>query len=131
MASKSGLRTRQTAAQMHALASVRREMRRTDSAHGRKYVREFTEAFRNYDSILQASELEEKLAAATTILIGAYHALPASQRFATELIEKIAHKRRIVLGIEAVLSRDQAVLDAWWRRELSEAQLRQKLRFDR
>lgn len=131
MAGKSGLRTRQTAAQMHALASVRREMRRRDSAHGRKYVREFTEAFRNYDSILQASEIEKKLAVATAILIGDYHALPASQRFATELIEKIAQKRHIVLGIEAVLSRDQFVLDAWWRRELSEAELRQKLRFDR
>ena len=125
------VRSRETAAQMHALAAVRREMRKRDSAHGRKYVREFTEAFRNYDSILSPEELDAKVASATTILVGDYHALPASQRFATELIEKIAQNRRIVLGIEAVLSRDQSSLDAWWRRELSEAELRQKLRFDR
>src|SRR5215470_4718189 len=131
MASKNGLRTRQTAAQMHALAAVRREMRRRDSAHGRKYVREFNEAFRTYDSVLSSEEFDAKVAFATTILVGDYHALPASQRFATELVEKVAQKRRIVLGIEAVLSRDQAVLDAWWRRELCESELRQKLRFDR
>lgn len=125
------VRSRETAAQMHALAAVRREMRKRDSAHGRKYVREFTEAFRNYDSILSPEELEAKFASATTILVGDYHALPASQRFATELVEKIAQNRRVVLGIEAVLSRDQSTLDAWWRRELSEAELRQKLRFDR
>jgi uncharacterized iron-regulated protein len=125
------VRSRETAAQMHALAAVRREMRKRDSAHGRKYVREFTDAFRNYDSILSPEELDAKVADATTILVGDYHALPASQRFATEFIEKISQSRRIVLGIEAVLSRDQSTLDAWWRRELSEAEFRQKLRFDR
>jgi len=125
------VRSRETAAQMHALAAVGREMRKRDSAHGRKYVREFTEAFRNYDSILSVEELDAKVASVTTILVGDYHALPASQRFATDLIEKIAQNRRIVLGIEAVLSRDQSTLDTWWRRELSEAELRQKLRFDR
>ena len=131
MASKSGLRTRQTAAQMHALAAVRRDMRHRDSAHGRKYVREFSEAFRTYDSVLSPEEFDAKVASATTILVGDYHALPASQRFATELLEKVAQNRRIVLGIEAVLSRDQTVLDTWWRRELCESELRQRLRFDR
>jgi hypothetical protein len=130
MATKSDLRTRQTAAQMHALAAVRRDMRHRDSAHGRKYVREFNEAFRTYDSVLSPEELDARVASATAILVGDYHALPASQRFATELTEKVGQNRRIVLGIEAVLSRDQAVLDAWWRREASETELRQKLRFD-
>ena len=131
MIGKRGPRTRQTAAQMHALAAVRRDMRRRDSAHGRKYVREFTEAFRTYDSVLSEKELDAKIASAATILIGDYHALPASQRFATELIEKVAQDHRVVLGIEAVLSRDQSTLDAWWRREFGETELKQKLRFDR
>jgi hypothetical protein len=30
-----------------------------------------------------------------------------------------------------VLSRDQAILDAWWRREINEQELRKRLRFDR
>jgi len=79
---------------MHALAAVRREMRKRDSAHGRKYVREFTDAFRNYDSILSPEELDAKVADATTILVGDYHALPASQRFARVLLPSSAQRER-------------------------------------
>jgi hypothetical protein len=116
---------------MHALAAVRREIRSRDSASGRKYLREFTEAFRHYDSLLTPEQLDEKLGAADILLVGDYHALAASQRFAAELLERRAHNQRVVLGVEAVLSRDQRILDAWWRREISEEDLRRRLRFDR
>jgi len=116
---------------MHALAAVRREVRSRDSANGRKYLREFTDAFRQYDSILSSDQLNDKIAAASTLLIGDYHALAASQRFVTELIERLSQGRRVVVGLEAILSRDQRILDAWWRREIAEAELRQRLRFDR
>jgi hypothetical protein len=36
-----------------------------------------------------------------------------------------------VLGVEAVLARDQRIVDAWWRREISEDEFRRRLRFDR
>src|SRR5438874_3770791 len=131
MAGKGELELRRTAAQMHALAAVRREVRSRDSANGRKYLREFTEAFRQYDSILSSDQLNDKIGAASTLLIGDYHALAASQRFVTELIERLSQGRRVVVGLEAVLSRDQRILDAWWRREIAEAELRRRLRFDR
>ena len=131
MAANSDLRARRTAAQMHALASVRREIRSRDSASGRKYLREFTQAFRQFDSILTDDQLEQQLAAADVLLVGDYHALTASQRFAAELLERRAQNRPVVLGVEAVLSRDQRILDAWWRREISEEDFRQRLRFDR
>jgi Haem-binding uptake, Tiki superfamily, ChaN len=131
MAGKSDLESRRTAAQMHALTSVRREVRSRDSANGRKYLRAFTDAFQQYDSVLSYDQLHEKIAAAGTLLIGDYHALAASQRFVTELIERISQTRRVVLGLEAVLSRDQRILDKWWRREIAETELRQRLRFDR
>jgi hypothetical protein len=35
-----------------------------------------------------------------------------------------------VLGIETVLARDQHILDEWWRREIQEEELRQRIRFD-
>jgi hypothetical protein len=126
----SELRLRQTAAQMHALAEVRREIGSHDSASGRKYLREFTKAFRRYDSILSSEQLNEKITAADVVLIGDYHALAASQRFAAELLEKRAQGRPVVLGVEAVLARDQRILDGWWRREISEDELRRRLRFD-
>jgi uncharacterized iron-regulated protein len=123
--------TRRTAAQMHALAAVRREIDPRDSASGRKYLREFAQAFRTYYTVLSPEQLDSKILAADVLLIGDYHALPASQRFASRLIEQLARTRPVVLGLEAVLSRDQRILDAWWRREISEAELRQRLRFDR
>ncbi len=122
--------TRRTAAQMHALAAVRRELGPRDSAHGRKYLREFAQAFRRYDAVLNPEQLTSKVAAADILLIGDYHALPASQRFAAGLLEQLARGRPVALGLEAVLSRDQHILDAWWRREIGEAELRQRLRFD-
>ena len=65
------------------------------------------------------------------MLIGDYHALAASQRFAAELLEKRAQGLPVVLAVEAVLARDQRILDGWWRREISEDELRRRLRFDR
>jgi Haem-binding uptake, Tiki superfamily, ChaN len=131
MAGNAELESRRAAAQMHALAAVRREVRSRDSANGRKYLREFTDAFRRYDTVLSSDQLNERIAAASTLLIGDYHALAASQRLVTELIERLSQHRRVVVGLEAVLSRDQRILDAWWRREIAEAELRQRLRFDR
>ncbi len=123
--------TRRTAAQMHALAAVRREIGPRDSASGRKYLREFAQAFRRYDAVLSTEQLNSRIAAADILLIGDYHALPASQRFTASLIEQLAETRPVALGLEAVLSRDQRILDAWWRREIGAEELRQRLRFDR
>jgi len=130
-ARSSQLQSRRAAAQMHALAAVRRDLGQSDSSAGRKYLREFARAFRRFDSTLTSQQFDAKLAAADILLAGDYHALPASQRFAAELIEKQAHGRKVVLGVEAVLARDQRILDAWWRREIGEAELRRRLRFDR
>ncbi len=131
MPKRSGQQSRRTAAQMHALAAVRHDIGSQDRAQGRVYLREFTDQFREYDSILSQRELYQRIAAATIVLIGDYHALPACQRFAAELVEASARERRVVLGVEAVLARDQRILDAWWRREVAEGELRRRLRFDR
>lgn len=122
---------RRTAAQMHALASVHRAIRSHGATGPRKYLREFTQAFRTYDLPLSQAELEARVASADIILVGDYHALPASQQFAGGLVERTALSRRVVLGVEAILSRDQAIVDQWWRREISEQDLHERLRFDR
>jgi hypothetical protein len=116
---------------MHALAAVRREIILRDSCGSRKYLREFTQAFRQYDKTLTLEAVDQKIHDANILLIGDYHALAASQRYAASVIEKIAAKRPVVLCVEAVLSRDQGILDSWWRREIGEGELRKRLRFDR
>src|SRR6202030_1666437 len=132
MASTANLRSRRSAAQLHALAGVEREIRAQESHHRRKYLREFNQAFRSYDSLLGAEEIQGALHSADVVLIGDYHALPAAQRHADSLIEQraLAEDRPVVLGVETIFARDQHILDEWWRREIDESELRQRIRFD-
>jgi Haem-binding uptake, Tiki superfamily, ChaN len=126
------LRTRRSEAQRHALAGVEREIRITDPSGRRKYLQEFAQAFRSYDSLLTSQQLSAKINAADIVLIGDYHALPAAQRFAAKLFEERCHPgdRPVVLGVETIFARDQHILDEWWRREIDEDELRQRIRFD-
>jgi hypothetical protein len=132
MASTTNLRSRRTAAQLHALAGVEREIRSHDSHGRRKYLREFNQAFRNYDSLLDSGQMQSALRSADVVLIGDYHALPAAQRYAASLLEQraLAGDRPVVLGVETIFARDQHILDEWWRREIDESELRQRVRFD-
>jgi len=132
MASTANLRSRRSAAQLHALAGVEREIRAQDSHHRRKYLREFNQAFRSYDSLLDPAEIQSALHSADVVLIGDYHALPAAQRHAASLFEQraLAGDRPVVFGVETIYARDQHILDEWWRREIDENELRQRIRFD-
>lgn len=131
MATATNLRARRNVAQLHALAGVQREIRANDSSAKRKYLREFNEAFQSYQSAITLGEMGAAIGRSDIVLIGDYHALPVSQRFAAELLEASAGKGRpIILGVETIFARDQHILDEWWRREISEDELRQRIRFD-
>jgi uncharacterized iron-regulated protein len=132
MASAVNLRSRRSAAQLHAMAGVQREISAQDSHSRRKYLQEFTQAFRDYDSLLDSQQLQSALHSADVVLIGDYHALPAAQRYAASLFEQraLAGDRRVVLGVETIFARDQHILEEWWRREIDESELRQRIRFD-
>jgi hypothetical protein len=132
MASAVNLRSRRSAAQLHALAGVEREIRAHDSHNRRKYLREFNQAFQNYDSVLNPQQIQIALHSADVVLIGDYHALPVAQRYAASLFEQraLAGDRPVVLGVETIFARDQHILDEWWRREIDESELRQRIRFD-
>ncbi len=132
MASTANLRSRRSAAQLHALAGVEREIRSQDSHGRRKYLREFNESFRTYESVLTSEELQATLTTSDIVLIGDYHALAASQRSAASLLEQraLAGGRPAILAVETIFARDQHILDEWWRREIEEDELRQRIRFD-
>src|ERR1700683_4697904 len=132
MASTVNLRFRRSAGQLHALAGVEREIRAQDSHSRRKYLREFNQAFRSYDSLLDSQQVHSALHSADVVLIGDYHALPAAQRYAATVVEQraLAGGRPVVLGVKTIFARDQHILDEWWRREIDEAELRQRIRFD-
>lgn len=132
MASTANLRSRRSAAQLQALTEVEREIRAQDSHNRRKYLREFNQSFRTYQSLLDREQVQEALQAADVVLVGDYHSLPASQRFAASLLEQraLAGDRPVVLGVETIFARDQHIVDEWWRREIDESEFRQRIRFD-
>src|SRR6202050_4015085 len=132
MASATNLRSRRSAGQLYALAGVEREIRAQDTHNRRKYLREYGDAFRTYDSLLDSPQLQNAMHAADVVLIGDYHALPAAQRYAASVVEQraLAGGRAVVLGVETIFARDQHILDEWWRREIDESELRQRIRFD-
>jgi len=131
MANASHLRSRRSAAQLHALEGVEREIRANDPNGRRKYLRDFSQAYRSYQSVLELSQIHAQVKAADLVLIGDYHALPACQRFAGSLLEHCAMEgeRPVVLGLETIFARDQHILDEWWRREIGENELRERIRF--
>ena len=131
MSSNPLLRFRRSAAQLHALAEVERTIRATDTKCRRKYLRDFSEAFQTYRRVLPYPELERKLHGADVVLVGDYHALPASQRFTAELIRRLAASgKTIVLGVEAIVARDQRILDEWQRGEIDTQELCSRIRFE-
>jgi uncharacterized iron-regulated protein len=132
MAATSRIRLRRSAAQMHALAQVEREIRASDPALRRKYLREFNFAFQTYERVLSRTELDERLLRSDVILVGDYHALPASQAYAAQVVEQLAARsgRPLILGVETVFSRDQHILDEWQAGQIDELELRERIRYD-
>src|SRR5229473_6337552 len=131
MATTSILRSRRSAAQLHAIATVEREIRAIDPAGGRKYLRDFREAYRSYQKVLAPSDVRGEIAKAGIVLVGDYHALPNSQRYLASLLcDPELRQRQVVLGVETIFSRDQHILDEWRRGEIDEDELRERIRFD-
>lgn len=124
------LRFRRSAAQLHALVHVEREIRASDPHYRRKYLRDFNTAFQRYESVLEPAELAREVAMADILLVGDYHSLPASQRFTGELLIEVARERPVVLGVETVFARHQSALDDWLNDEIDEQELRERIRFD-
>jgi hypothetical protein len=131
MAATGILRSRRSAAQLHALASVEREIRANDHSAGRRYLRDFRDAYRCYEKVLTTDEVRGEIAGAGVALVADYHALPNCQRYLASLVrDPEMHRRPVVVALETIFSRDQHILDEWFRREIDEAELRQRIRFD-
>ncbi|MCI0348363.1 MAG: ChaN family lipoprotein [Acidobacteriales bacterium] len=132
MAQVSTIRSRRrSAGERHALVRLERQIRAADPKSRRKYLSQFAEAFRKYERVISPAEFSEKVSRADVLLVGDYHALPASQRYAARLLRELASAGRApVLALEAVFARDQHILDSWMRREISADEVRQRVRFD-
>ena len=75
--------------------------------------------------------MDVHLRQADIVLIGDYHALSAAQAYAASILEQLAQRSRPVLFcVEAILARDQKIVDEWFREEIDSEELRERIRFD-
>jgi len=131
MASTNILRSRRSAAQLHAVASVEREIRANDHSAGRRYLRDFRDAYQSYQRVLTTEQVRTEISQADVALVADYHALPNCQRYLASLIrDPQVHSRPIVLGLETIFARDQHILNEWFQREIDDDELRHRIRFD-
>src|ERR1041385_1441599 len=90
MATTTSQRLRRSAAQLHALTGVEREIRAHDPNGRRKYLKDYSQAFRTYEFILDAEQLKAEINHGDIVLVGDYHALPTSQTYVASLLEQRA-----------------------------------------
>jgi len=68
---------------------------------------------------------------ADVIYIGDYHALPSCQRFAAEMLGRLAKgRRRLILAVEMVFSSHQRLLDRYQAGSLPEAEFLRRIRYE-
>jgi hypothetical protein len=132
MATPSAVRSRRRiAGELHALAALQREIQATDPNGRRKYLRDFTLAYREYQSVISRAEMQLEVLENQLVLVADYHALPGSQRFAAELLESLSRSgKKVILAVETVFARDQHILDEWIAGEIDDQELRERIRFD-
>lgn len=120
-------------AQRAAVAGVERAIRSAVREPRSRYLLEFAEAFRSYEARLTEAEVFSRVCAADVVLISDYHSLASCQEFTTSLLKKLTarDRRANVLGLEAVYSASQPVLDEWLCGDMKVADLRQRLHFAR
>jgi hypothetical protein len=70
MATTGMLRSRRSIAQLHAIASVEREIRSVDRAAGRKYLCDFRDAYRSYQRVLTPDYVRREISKSGVVLLG-------------------------------------------------------------
>ena len=122
---------RRSAAERRVLLPLQREIGAVDRLSRRKYVQSFNQAYQTYERVIGNEDVFRFCATADTLLISDFHALDSCQFFLCDVLEQLstAQSRPLALLLEAVFTRDQHILDEWQAEAISDAELRQRLRF--
>jgi len=115
------------------VASVERAIRSAVRPPRSRYLHEFAQAFRSYQTQLTEADVLARACKSDVLLIGDYHALPSCQEFIASVLWQLAARdgRANVLGLEAAYSASQSVLDEWFHGGMDDDELAQQLRFER
>ena len=95
-----------------AAERLRRELAAIDGSSGHPYFRAFRRGTRGPAVTVARGDLESAATAAELIFVGDFHAVPACQSFAADLLGRVAAEvPKLALGIEFVYTRQQSLLD--------------------
>lgn len=103
---------------------------------GREYLREFADSWRRVHALLTEDDITQRLKKASLILIGDYHALPASQIYVAELLRRLyrlgigVRQDGPALALECFYSSQQRWLDRWWNAWMDTRQLLVRTAFE-
>jgi len=99
------------ARQRSAVRRLKRDLFGPDGSLRHPYFRDLRREISAGFRATSAAKLRAACDAADVVYLGDFHADPACQRVAAELLERMARRRRVVLGVEFVYTRQQEILD--------------------
>ena len=100
------------ARQKAAAERLRREVLGIDGSLRHPYFRDLRRQTREFDGVMSLDEVFEACAQVDIVYVGDFHAVPAYQTLAADLLEHIAREvPHAALGIEFVFARQQPLLD--------------------
>jgi hypothetical protein len=90
---------------------LKRELFASDGSLRHPYFRDLRREISAPFRRVTSARLAGACAAADVVYVGDFHADPGCQRVAADLLEALASRRRVVLGVELVYTRQQEILD--------------------
>jgi len=94
----------------------------------KKYLKDYSKEFKNYDSITNKSNLINEIIKSHIVYIGDYHTLDQSQRTVIKILrELIDQNRPITLALEMVNLEDQRHLNSFIKGKITEKQFLQSI----
>lgn len=99
------------ARQRSAVRRLKRDLFGSDGSLQHPYFRDLRREISAPFRRVSPHRLADACRAADVVYVGDFHADPGCQRVAADLLESVASKRRVVLGVEFVYTRQQETLD--------------------
>ena len=119
-----------TALKREAVRRIQTDIGEFQTSISRRYIQEFNEEFRTWESICEPDEIRRAALKANLIWIGDYHVLAASQGYVVELIKDLAQRKNdLALAVEPVFTRSQGVLDQWMSGKISEQEFLDRIHY--
>ncbi len=99
------------ARQRSAVRRLKRDLFGSDGSLRHPYFRDLRREISAPYRRVAHDRLVRACVAADVVYVGDFHADPSCQRVAADLLESLASRRRVVLGVELVYTRQQEILD--------------------